>query len=71
MSDITIQLAPEHQNKSKEELSKLFDEEIERFSQYMSKLGDWRAAGPLADFERTLIKTYLVQKHLGKIDHGT
>ena len=68
MPNIVLKLADEHANKSKEELSKLFDEEVERFSEYMATIGDWRSVGPLNKMEKTLIKTYLVQKFTGKVD---
>ena len=68
MPDLLLQLAPEHQSKSKEELSILFDQEVDRFSRYMATMGDWKAAGPLLPLERVLIKTYLVQKYTGKLD---
>lgn len=48
---------------NKEVLSKEFDEDIERFSQYMSNLPDWKVAGALADWEKALVKSYLVFKH--------
>jgi hypothetical protein len=70
MPDITLLLANSLEGKTKEELSTVFDQEVERFSQYMSNMGDWRSAGPLSKFERALIKTYLIQKFSGKIDGG-
>jgi hypothetical protein len=68
MKDVIVRFADEHQGKSKEELSAILDREIEKFSQYMSTIGDWKAVGPLSAPERALIKTYLVQKVTGKID---
>lgn len=44
------------------------DREVERFSLWLSRLEDTRASGALNNPEKALIKTYLVQKMLGKID---
>lgn len=68
MPDVQLILADEHKNKTKEELSILFDQEIERFSKFMATLGDWRSLGPLNNGERMLLKTFLVQKYNGKLD---
>jgi len=62
MKDIELVLDDEHKDKSKEELSKLFDEEIEKFSIYMSTIGDWKSVGPLNQQEKALIKSYIVFK---------
>lgn len=69
MPDIVLKFSEEHEPKSQDEKSKLFDEEIERFSQFMTNIGDWRAAGPLNSRERILLKTFLVQKYTGKFDN--
>lgn len=67
MPDITLKLADEHEGKSKEEKSKLFDNEVQRFSDWLSRSGDFKSQGPLNNPERALIKTYLIQKYSGKI----
>lgn len=68
MTDVVLKVAEEHVGKTKEELSTLFDQEVERFSAFMSTVGDWKSAGPLNQLEKHLIKTYLVQKFTGKVD---
>lgn len=55
----------------KEELSKLFDEEVEKFDREMAKLSPDRGGGPLSKIEKMLIKTYLIQKVTGRIDGAT
>ena len=67
MPDITLQLAPDFVGKSKEELLKLFDAEVARFDKFMESLPGLQGGG-LHDFEKVLLKTYLVQKHLGRLD---
>ena len=67
MADINLTLATEHEAKTKEEKSLLFDEEVQRFSHWLSQLSDFKAQGPLSKPEKALLKTYLVHKHLGKI----
>ena len=62
MADVTLKLAEEHASKPKSEQSRVLDDEVERFSQYMSSLGDWKARGHLISQERALIKTYLIFK---------
>lgn len=53
--------------KSKEEQSKMLDEEVEIYSQWLADLPDEKAKGALSNPERALIKTYLVQKLAGKL----
>jgi hypothetical protein len=65
MADMIISLDGNHINKTKEELSVLVDQEVEKFSNYMATLGDWRSAGPLNPMERTLVKTYIITKIKG------
>jgi hypothetical protein len=60
----TVQLAPEVVSKTKEELSAMFDEEVEAFSTYLTTLTDLRANDPLTTPEKMLIKTFLI--HLYK-----
>lgn len=64
---LELKLTPEHDGKTKEEISALLDEEVERFSVWMENLSDWRAKGALSKPEKALVKTYLVQKLTGKI----
>ncbi|TXH11773.1 MAG: hypothetical protein E6R04_00635 [Spirochaetes bacterium] len=71
MKDVNVILGDWHALKSKEEVSKILDAEIDRFSNFMATIGDWKAAGPLSAPERTLIKTYLVHKLNGKLDKET
>lgn len=68
MADLTLQLSDEHRAKAPEEVLKLFDEEIEKFSKYMTTIGDWRSVGALNAQERALLKSYLVHKHRGHVD---
>lgn len=64
----TVQIVPECLEKSKEELSQLFDSEVEAFSNYMTTLGDIRANDPLTKAEKMLVKTFLI--HLYKKQVG-
>lgn len=66
--DVILKLADGIASKSKEEQSKVLDEEVERFSQWLSNLPDKMVSGALNDPERALIKTYLVQKLRGALD---
>lgn len=68
MRDVIAYLDDSHASKPKEEISKILDEEINRFSNFMATIGDWKSAGPLTAPERALIKTYLVHKINGKLD---
>lgn len=54
--------------KSKEQLTQLFDQEVEQFSRWMERLADPLARGALMTPEKVLVKTYLIQKYLGSID---
>lgn len=65
MTALTLQLPSDTAAGTKEEISKLLDTEIDKFSEYMCNIGDWKTAGPLLPQERALIKTYLVQKVKG------
>lgn len=53
---------------SKEKRLAAIDDEVERFSKWMSKLDDPRARGALNNPERALLRTYLVQKMNGKLE---
>ena len=64
---LELKLTQEHEGKTKEEVSALLDEEVEKFSVWMENLSDWRAKGALSKPEKALVKTYLVQKLTGKI----
>jgi hypothetical protein len=64
---LKVEFLPEHKDKSKEELSRLLDGEVDRFSKFMEVVSDPKAAGALTPMERALIKTYLVHKSLGRI----
>jgi hypothetical protein len=66
--DILVKLDDQHTSKSKEEKLEVINREIERFSQFMSTVGDWKAVGPLNEMEKVIIRTYLIQKLNGRID---
>lgn len=53
---------------SKEDLLKLFEQEVEDFSQWMEKNPRVMQQGALTRPERVLLLTYLMQKHAGNID---
>lgn len=67
LSDVIVKLAEGKNPESQEEVLPLLDAEISLFSEYMSKLPDTRAAGPLIGPERALLKTYLVAKIRGRL----
>lgn len=67
MPNITLTLDPNLEGKSKEEKSVLFDEEVQRFSDWLSQISDFKAQGPLTRPEKALLKTYLIQKYSGKL----
>lgn len=67
MSDVIVRLAEGRDVEKQDEVLPLLDAEIERFSRYMAGLADSRAAGPLINPERALLKTYLVAKIRGKL----
>lgn len=67
MSDVKLSLSEEHAGKSKEEVSKILDGEVDRFSNWMATVGPL-IGGPLIPQERTLLKTYLYQKLKGVLD---
>lgn len=62
MADVTLKLSEGLEGKTKDELNKVLDDEVESFSKYMASLGDWKARGHLIASERALIKTYLIFK---------
>ena len=66
MAIIDLRMAPEHTGASKEEILKLLDLEVEKFSEFMAHLDDFRAKGELINSEKALLKTFLVQKLAGK-----
>lgn len=51
----------------KEEALELVNAEVEKFSEFMASLEDWRARGALNNPEKALLRTYLVQKLQGRI----
>jgi hypothetical protein len=53
--------------KTKEELLGLVDSEVEKFSDFMAALEDWRARGALNSPEKALLRTYLIQKIQGRL----
>jgi hypothetical protein len=53
---------------SKEQLSELFDKEIEQFSKWMETMPDIKASGALIAPEKALLKTYLIRKLTGELD---
>lgn len=64
---LELKLTQGDEGKTKEEISVLMDEEVEKFSVWLDNLSDWRAKGALSKPEKALVKTYLVQKLQGKI----
>ena len=68
MKEVVLTLAPEAGKPSREELLQLFQREVDDFSVWMSGLPDWKYAGPLMKQEKTLLLTYLMQKHAGNVD---
>jgi uncharacterized protein YjgD (DUF1641 family) len=60
--NIIIKWSDNYEDKPKEELSMYLDNEIEKFSQYMEKLSDLKAAGVLHPLEKAIVKTYLIYK---------
>lgn len=65
---LSLSFPPEYASRPKEEVLKLFDEEVEKFSAFMDNVGDWRSRGALSKSEKALIKTYLVHKYRGHLD---
>lgn len=61
MSVVQVTVTPEVEEREKDDVLKVFDEDIERFSRYMAEL-DSPARGALNNPERALLKTYLVAK---------
>jgi len=64
MVSVTVENADK---KTKEEILGEVNEEVERFSNFMATLEDWRARGALNSPEKALLRTYLIQKSQGKI----
>lgn len=52
----------------REEVEKILDREVERFSNFMANLGDWRGSGALSNPEKMLLKTYLIQKYRSRFE---
>jgi hypothetical protein len=53
--------------KSKEELLEEVNVEVEKFSNFLASLDDWRARGAMNNPEKALVRTYLLQKMQGKL----
>lgn len=68
MALVDLRMGPEHTGASKDEILKLLDIEIEKFSRFMDSLDDWRARGALLPQEKAMLKTYLVHKIAGHLD---
>lgn len=67
MAEWILRINPDLKELTHEEQSKALDAEVERFSDYMATLGDWKAAGPLTPMERMLLKSFLVRKLTGEV----
>jgi len=52
----------------KEELIKIFEAEIDKFSKWMETQPNWKQQGALTRPERVLLLTYFMQKWAGNID---
>lgn len=57
-----VKVDEEDQDKPKEELLKMFTEEVEKFSLYMGTLPAGGGGGVLSSAEKALVKSYLVFK---------
>jgi hypothetical protein len=57
--------------RSKEELTELFQKEVDDFSEWMAGNPNWKQQGPLSRPEKVLLVTYLMQKYAGNIDAKT
>lgn len=68
MKILDLTLCKEHESKTKDEVIKLVEQEVDKFSQFMAGLGEWKSAGPLIPQERILIQSYLIHKLRGHID---
>jgi hypothetical protein len=66
LSGVILKVDEEHDDRPKEEILQLFDEEVEKFSSYMASLTGV-GGGPLGRGEKVLIKSYLVAKFSGKV----
>ncbi len=54
----------------RDDLLKLFEQELDEFSIFMAELGDARVSGPLMKSERAILKSYLVHKFRGRLNGG-
>lgn len=68
MADLVLKFNDSHENKTKEQLLEVVEQELNRFSTFMERIGDWKARGSLTDRERILLRTYLLNKASGRID---
>lgn len=65
--DIEVKFGPHLSGATEDQQQKVMDEEIDRFSAFMAdKVSDPLAMGRLTNFERAILKTYLVYKVRGK-----
>lgn len=56
---------------TKEEVVSAIEEEIKKFSAFMGNINDPMAKGPLAQWEETILRTYLIHKFRGRIEGGS
>lgn len=68
MADLVLKFNEAHQDKTKEQLLAVVNQELDRFSAYMERIGDWKARGALTEREKILLRTYLIHKASGRID---
>lgn len=68
MKGVTLAIDPSLEVKTKEDLVKVFQQEVFEFSDWMRKLPDWKQQGALTVPEQTLLLTYLIQKYVGNLD---
>ena len=52
----------------KQDLLKVFESELDDFSQWLANNPNWKQQGPLTQPERVLLRTYFVQKYSGNLD---
>lgn len=62
MSLVKFTISEEDKKRTKEELLAEFEAEIDKFSEFMASIKDWRFSGSLIKGERALLKTYLIYK---------
>lgn len=67
MQDVIVTVAGADRMSDAEKLEVL-KKEIDDFSNWMTKLPDWKFQGALTRAERVMLLTYLVHKSSGKLD---